>query len=118
VLRLGLEDYRKNLREFHRIAAVHNSVCAYIVNHTPACDTEEYMTPNGQTYSANFAPYNLAVREVAAELGAQTIDLPHIMKEKQIDSHALVVEDGVHLSVEGNHLYADMVFERLQHLLA
>lgn len=117
VSRLGLEDYRKNLREFHRIAAVHESVCAYIVNHTPACDTEEHIAPNDQTYSANFAPYNEAVRQVAAELGAPTIDLPHIMQEKQIDTHTLVSQDGAHLSVEGNHLYAGMVFERLKQIL-
>jgi lysophospholipase L1-like esterase len=54
---------------------------------------------------------------VAAELGAQTIDLPHIMQERQIDTHTLVAEDGLHLSIEGNHLYADMVFEYLKQIL-
>jgi lysophospholipase L1-like esterase len=117
VSRVGLEDYRKNLREFHRIAAAHESQCAYIVNHSPARDTEKNLAPNGKTYSANFAPYNEAVRQVAEELGAPTIDLPHVMQERQIDIHALVSEDGAHLSVEGNHLYADMIFERLKHLL-
>jgi lysophospholipase L1-like esterase len=117
VSRVGLEDYRKNLREFHRIATAHESQCAFIVNHSPARDTEENLAPNGKTYSANFAPYNVAVRQVAEELIAPTIDLPRIMQERQIDIHALVSEDGAHLSVEGNHLYADMVFERLKHLL-
>jgi lysophospholipase L1-like esterase len=94
VSRVGLEDYRKNLREFHRIAAAHESVCAFVVNHSPSRDTEEYLAPNDKT-----------------------IDLPRIMQEQQIDILSLVSEDGEHLSVEGNHLYADMVFERLKHTL-
>jgi len=117
VSRVGLEDYRKNLREFHRIAAAHESQCAFIVNHSPARNTEENLMPNGKTYSANFAPYNEAVRQVEEELGAPTIDLPHIMQERQIDIHALVSEDGAHLSIEGNDLYAGMVFERLKQIL-
>jgi lysophospholipase L1-like esterase len=117
VSRVGLEDYRKNLREFHRIAAAHESQCAFIVNHLPARDTEKNIAANGKTYSANFAPYNEAVRQVAKELGVPTIDLPRITQERQIETHALVSEDGVHLSVEGNHLYADMIFERLNCLL-
>jgi lysophospholipase L1-like esterase len=117
VSRVGLEDYRKNLREFHRIAAAHESVCAFIVNHLPARDTENHTAPNGETYSANFAPYNVAVRQVAEELGAPTIDLPRILQGQQIETDALVSEDGAHLSVEGNHLYADMVFERLKQIL-
>jgi lysophospholipase L1-like esterase len=117
VSRVGLEDYRKNLREFHRIAAAHESVCAFIVNHSPARDAEENLMPNGKTYSANFAPYNEVVRQVAEELDTPTIDLPRIMQERQIDILSLVSEDGAHLSVEGNHLYADMVFERLKQIL-
>jgi lysophospholipase L1-like esterase len=117
VTRVGLEDYHKNLREFHRIAAAHESVCAFIVNHSPARDRDEPLAPNGKTYSANFAPYNEVVRQVAEELSASTIDLPCIMQERQIETHALVSEDGAHLSIEGNHLYADMVFERLKQIL-
>ena len=117
VSRVGLEDYVKNLREFQRIAAAHQSQCIFIVNHSPARDAEEHCAPNGKTYSANFAPYNEAVRQIAQELGTPTIDLPRIMQEQQISIQALVSEDGAHLSIEGNHLYADMVFEDLKHLL-
>ncbi|MBN1886721.1 MAG: hypothetical protein JW850_01980 [Thermoflexales bacterium] len=117
VSRVGLEDYCKNLREFHRIAAAHQSRCAFIVNHLPARDTDEHLAPNGKTYSANFAPYNVAVRQVAEELVAPSIDLPHIMQKRQIETRDLVSEDGAHLSIDGNHLYAGLVFERLKHLL-
>jgi len=117
VSRVGLEDYRKNLREFHRIAAAHESQCAFIVNHLPARDTDKHIAPNGKTYNANFAPYNEAVSQVAEALGAPTINLPRIIQERRIDTHSLVSEDGAHLTIEGNHLYADMVFERLQGLL-
>jgi lysophospholipase L1-like esterase len=117
VSRVGLEDYRKNLREFHHIAAARESRCVFIVNHSPDRDREENVAPNGKTYSANFAPYNTAVRQVAEDLGAPTIDLPRVMQERQIETHALVSEDGAHLSIEGNHLYADMVFGCLKQIL-
>jgi lysophospholipase L1-like esterase len=117
VSRVGLEDYRKNLRELHRIAVAHESRCAFIVNHSPARDADEHVAPNGKTYSANFAPYNETARQIAEELDAPTIDLPRIMQEQQIDILSLVSEDGEHLSVAGNHIYADMVFERLKQIL-
>jgi hypothetical protein len=40
-----------------------------------------------------------------------------MIQERQIATHDLVSEDGAHLTIEGNHLYADMVIERLRHIL-
>ena len=117
VPRVGVEDYRNNLREFHRIAAIHQSECVFIINHLIARNGETHRMPNGETYNTNFAPYNEAVKQVAERLNAPTIDLPQIMQAQNVSVDSLVSDDGLHLSVEGNHLYAGMVFEGLKHLL-
>ena len=116
VPRVGLVEYEKNLREFHRIAQAHNGRCAFVVNHTTR--ERAVLQANGQTYYANFQPYNETVRRVAQELGAPTLDLPRLMQERGVDLGRFVVEDGAHLTIEGNHLYAEMVFGRLQGILA
>ncbi len=116
-VRVGLDDYEQNLREFYRIAAVHQSQCVFIVNHTIVRDGEEHRMPNGQTYQAIFAPYNEVVRRVARNLHSPAIDLPDIMRQRGIDAGAMVCEDGLHLSVQGNHLYADMIFEAVTHIV-
>jgi lysophospholipase L1-like esterase len=116
VPRVGLAEYEKNLREFHRIAHAHNGSCAFIINHTIL--ERPVLQANGKTYYANFQPYNEVVRRVAHDLGAPTIDLPRMMQERGIDLTRCVVEDGVHLTIEGNHLYADMVLTALQDILA
>ncbi len=115
VPRVGLAEYEKNLREFHRIAHAHNGQCVFIINHSIL--ERPNRQANGKTYYANFQPYNQALRRVAQELNAPSIDLPLMMQQRQIDLPRFVVQDGVHLTVEGNHLYADMVLEKLKDIL-
>ncbi len=114
--RVGLAEYEKNLCEFHRIARAHGGQCALIVNHTIV--ERPVLQANGQTYYANFQPYNEAIRRVALDLNAPILDLPRAMHERGVDLTRFVVEDGVHLTIEGNHLYADMVFDALRDILA
>ncbi len=71
---------------------------------------------NGRTLHANLRPYNEALRLLAAELKAPLIDVPVMMVERGIKLGDLVQEDGIHLTRQGNHLYAAMVFDRLQEL--
>ena len=70
--------------------------------------------PNGETYNANFVPYDQAIRQVANDLEAPAIDLPRLMQEQNVGVHSLVSEDGLHLSVAGNHHYANIVFTALK----
>ena len=70
--------------------------------------------PNGKTYNTNFAPYDQAIRQAVADLKAPAIDLPRLMQEQKISVNSLVSEDGLHLSVAGNHHYADIVFTALK----
>jgi acyl-CoA thioesterase-1 len=116
-VRVGLEDYERNLREFHRIATVHQSQCVFIVNHSIVRDQAEHRMPDGRTYQDMFAPYNKVVRRVAQDLQTSAIDLPNSMRQRGIAANAMVSQDGLHLNVTGNHLYAEMVFEALTPIL-
>lgn len=117
VPRVGVAEYRKNMREIHRIVTAHQSRCIFIINHLTDRTGDAHVMPNGQIYNTNFAPYNIAVKQVAADLNAPTIDLPQIMQTQNISIDSLVSEDRLHLSVQGNHRYAAMVFDRLKSLL-
>lgn len=114
VSRVGIEDYQKNLREFQRIAAAHQSQCVFIINHLIARNGDTHRMPNGENYNTNFAPYDQAIRQVVENLKAPAIDLPRLMQEQHVSIDSLVSEDGLHLSIAGNHRYAEMVFTALQ----
>jgi lysophospholipase L1-like esterase len=112
--RVALADYVANLREMHRLV-VSNGECIFIINHSiGAIDGRQ---GNGQSYNDNFAPYEAALRELAAQLGAPSIDLPALMREVRADPARFLAEDGLHLCVEGNRLYAGLVFGALKPLL-
>ena len=54
---------------------------------------------------------------MAKKTKCPAIDLPAIMKKRKVDLKTFLAEDGLHLSDEGNHVYADMVFEALKEIL-
>jgi lysophospholipase L1-like esterase len=39
------------------------------------------------------------------------------MKKRKVDLKKFLKEDELHLSVKGNHIYADMIFEALKNIL-
>lgn len=112
---VGVEEYKKNLREFHRICRANKGVCVFVVNHP--LSRAKLPQGNGRTLHANLQPYNEAVRLLAAELKAPVIDLPMMMSEWAVKLADFVQEDGIHLTADGNHMYAAMVFDRLQEIL-
>lgn len=116
--RVGLDEFKANLREMHRAIRAHKGTPIFIVNHT--IGPIPWKGGNGKSYNANFAPYNPAIKQAAAALKAPTIDLPAMMRRRKIDLDVFLSErddDNLHLSTRGNHLYADMVFEALTPLL-
>jgi len=112
---VGVEEYKKNLREFHRVCRAQKGVCVFIVNHP--LSRARIPQGNGRTLHANLLPYNAAVRVLGADLKTPLIDLPAMIQERRIRLTALVQEDGIHLTAQGNHLYAAMVFDCLQEIL-
>lgn len=107
--RVSLEEFIRNLREFHRIATAHNSRCVFILNHTIA--EVDGMQGNGLTYNENLYPYDQAVITLAEELKTDVIDLPGMMAVKDVPLHKYLSDDNLHLSVVGNKHYAQMVFD-------
>lgn len=116
VPRVCLDEFRKNLREFHRIAAATGGDCVFIVNHTIAVVAGTQ--GNGRSYNDNFEPYNAAIREVARACAAPMIDLPAMLAQQRLTVDRMVAEDGMHLSISGNRIYADLVFAALRRMLA
>lgn len=112
---VGVEEYKKNLREFHRVCKASKGACVFVVNHP--LSRAKILQGNGRTLRANLQPYNDAVRLLTAELKAPVIDLPLMISERRIKLADFVPEDGIHLTAQGNHFYAAMVFDCLQLIL-
>lgn len=111
VARVGVEEFKKNLREFHRIAHVHQGQCILVVNHTVGAIPGSQ--GNGESYNRNLEPYNIAIRSVAETLAAPLLDLPAMMAQRRVEPNSFLADDRLHLSVEGNRVYASMVFDGL-----
>jgi len=112
--RVGLEEYKNKLIEFHRICGNHKSKIVFIVNHP--LEDSPILQGNGQNFYENLKPYNQAVREIASEVKAPIIDLPEIIKNGDINLNEFLDEDRIHLTIKGNHSYAEMVFDRLKEI--
>jgi lysophospholipase L1-like esterase len=113
--RVGLGEFKANLREIHRVVRARKGTCVFIVNHT--IGRLGGTGGNAESHNTNVARHNAAVRQVARALKAPFIDLPAMMKQRAIAAKRFVCDDNLHLSVEGNHIYADLVFESLKPLL-
>ena len=111
VPRVGLAEFEKNLKEFHRIAKENNSIPVFILNHT--IGEVDGNQGNGKTYNENMQPYDDAIRQIAKELKAELIDIPLQMTLREVDVNDFVSEDKLHLSMQANHVYADIVFSGL-----
>ena len=113
--RVGLEEFKANLRELHRAVRARKGTCVFIVNHT--IGRLGGTGGNDESHNTNVARHNEGVKQVAKALKAPFVDLPGLMKQRAIAAKRVVCDDNLHLSVEGNHIYADLVFESLKPLL-
>ncbi len=113
--RVGLDEYKRNLMEFHRMIKANKGKAVFIVNHTIA--RGDWVQGNGKSYDTNFKPYNPAVKQVVRESKSEVIDLPAMMKKRKVDLKRFLTDDCLHLTAEGNHIYAEMVFESLKKIL-
>lgn len=112
VPRVGLDEFRKNLREFQRLAVRGGGHCVFVINHS--IGEVPGQQGNGDSYQNNTAPYNIAVRDLAVTLNTPYIDLPAMMSARGIGVNEFVSEDKLHLSQLGNQFYAEMIMEGLQ----
>jgi len=114
VPRVGLAEFKKNLKEFHRIARDNNSIPVFILNHS--IGEVDGKQGNGKTYNENIAPYNNEIRKIANELKTGLIDIPLQMSIRDIDINNFVSADQIHLSIEANHDYADIIYTSLKQI--
>ena len=114
VPRVGLAEFEKNLKEFHRIAKKNNSVPVFILNHT--IGEVSGKQGNGKSYNENMQPYDNAIRQIANELKAELIDIPLQMTLRDIDVNDFVSGDKLHLSLSANHAYADIIYSGLNQI--
>jgi lysophospholipase L1-like esterase len=111
VSRVGLVEFEKNLREFHRIATENKSVPIFILNHS--IGEVDGKQGNGKSYNENVVPYNNKIREIANDLKAELIDIPLQMSIRDIEVSSFVSADQIHLAIEANHSYADIIYTGL-----
>lgn len=112
VPRVAVDEFRKNLREFQRIALNSGGQCVFVINHS--LGEVAGRQGNGEAYRDNVAPYNIAIRDLAVTLNTPYIDLPAAMAARSVDVNDFVADDKLHLSQHGNQLYAEMILEGLQ----
>ena len=109
--RVGLEEYKSKLLEFNRICKIYKSNIVYIVNHP--LHNSPIPQGNEKDFYDNLKPYNYIVLDVARQVKAPIINFPEIIKTQNIDLNEFLDEDGIHLTINGNHTYAQIVFDRL-----
>lgn len=112
--RVGLAEFEKNLKEFHRIVKAHNSIPLFVLNHT--IGEVEGEQGNGESYNDNCVAYNAAIRRIALALDAGLIDIPLQMTLRSISTEDFVAEDQIHLSLQGNYDYADIIYTGLNEI--
>lgn len=105
--RVSLGEFSRNLAEFGRPARARGGDVVYIVNHMFAGDWD---TPTE-------TPYSEAIRAVARELSAPTIDLPVLLRQRGVPASDFLSADGCHLTAQGNHIYAELVGDALLPIL-
>lgn len=114
VPRIGIAEFEKNLREFHRISIDNHSVPIFILNHS--IGLVDGKQGNGKTYNDNVVPYDNVMRKLINELKAKFIDIPSQMAIRDIDVKDFVSADQIHLSHSANEVYADIVFTELKQI--
>ena len=96
------------------MAVANHSVPVFIANHL--IGEVEGDQGNGKTFNRNFGPYNDTIMTLARELDAYLIDLPKKMREKAIALEEFVSVDQIHLAIDANQHYAEMVFAGLNEI--
>lgn len=112
ISRVSVQEFERNLTEFHQVITDKNGTCVFVINHTIGAVPGKQ--GNGKTYNENFLPYNDLIRSLSSELKTPCIDLPLLMRQREIDLDLFLSLDLLHLSVEANEIYADMIYEILK----
>lgn len=110
--RVEAGQYQRNLREIVRLIAEANARPILIINHEPRRMEEQHQQGNGKTLQENLRAYNALARELARELSLATIDITAQLHEAEAD--AMLADDGIHLSQQGQAIYGRIVAHALR----
>ena len=113
---VGTAEFASNLREISRLVTEAGGNTIFVAEHVPL-PSPSHIPGNGKTHAENYAPYRQAVLETAGELGCPVIDIPSLMAGRGIETREIVVDDGCHLSRNGNAIYAELILSQLRILL-
>ncbi len=109
---MGVTEFAANLREIHRWVTHLGGECIFVAEHVPQ-PSEAYIPGNGQSYAENYEPYLMVLRESSSALNSPLIDLPGLLAERELSSADIVGKDGLHLTAQGNAVYAELIFPAL-----
>ncbi|TVR42682.1 MAG: SGNH/GDSL hydrolase family protein [Planctomycetota bacterium] len=110
--RVSIEEYRANLKALAKIVHGRGGQPILVANHLPMYSNEPPQ-PDGQLYSTKVAAYNAIVRELAQEMDLALIDAEAHFAAPEYTSQKLRA-DGLHLNLEGNHVYARALYAALR----
>jgi lysophospholipase L1-like esterase len=113
---VSIDAYKRDLRVIHDIVKKGGGQCVFLVNH-PLTTEPAYPIAEDLSLLGEEMPYDTAIREVAKNLNAPLIDIPALLRSRKVTVSQLLSSDGCHLSPEGNHHYAEAVYEGLKHLV-
>lgn len=113
--RVGIGEFEANLVAIAAMVRKRKGTVAYLLNHVPVgLDGEQ---GDGVCYYRRVAAYNSVIRRVARRVRAPLVDWPGFILRRKLKGSDYL-GDPVHLSEEGNHRYAECVFESLAKILA
>ena len=113
--RVSLAEFERNIREFCRIIIENNSMPVLIVNHS--IGNIDGKQGNGKTFNENAIPYSRIIRELAKENKVNVIDIPLQMSIRNIATQDFVAGDQIHLALNANPHYADIIYQGLNDLV-
>ncbi|MFA6959448.1 MAG: SGNH/GDSL hydrolase family protein [Opitutaceae bacterium] len=111
--RVSLAEYVRNLHEIVRAVQAAAAMPILIINHPLTLLRKLHPQGNGKSLRENLAPYSTATRRLATRHKIHLIDLPALVRRERIRPATLLASDGVHLSDEGNRVYARLVVSSL-----
>ena len=109
--RVGLKDFRANLEEIIRQVVSQGGHPRLIINHPVTRRRDLHPQGNGKSIASNLRAYHGAVHDVSNAKSVECLNIPELLIRKRIASAGLLAEDGVHLSNQGNRIYAGLAVD-------
>ncbi|MAX24201.1 MAG: hypothetical protein CMJ19_06830 [Phycisphaeraceae bacterium] len=110
--RVTLDDFSKHLAGIVSAFEDAGVGIAIVINHpVDRCNIKQ---GNGVAYAQNYAPYQATLRSFCKRKQIPIIDMPRLLEQHQVDMTSFLREDGLHLTHQGNRIYAQLMETALQ----